>query len=66
LRTETLELCPADFEVGELTLSLGVAAVAGGQAYPMELMSQADSQLYRAKITRNAVGSPPRELAAPA
>jgi diguanylate cyclase (GGDEF)-like protein len=66
LRTETLELCPADFEAGELTLSLGVAAVAGGQAYPMELMSQADSQLYRAKITRNAVGSPPRELAAPA
>jgi diguanylate cyclase (GGDEF)-like protein len=65
LRAETLELCPACFEAGELTLSLGVAAATGAQAYPMDLMSQADSQLYRAKITRNAVGSPPRELAAP-
>jgi diguanylate cyclase (GGDEF)-like protein len=64
LRVETLELCPAGFEAGELTLSLGVAAATGAQAYPMDLMSQADSQLYRAKITRNAVGSP-RELAAP-
>jgi hypothetical protein len=31
-------------------------------AYPLELMSRADAQLYRAKITRNAVGAPPREL----
>ena len=29
----------------------------------MELMSQADGQLYRAKITRNAVGAPSGVLA---
>jgi diguanylate cyclase (GGDEF)-like protein len=58
LRTETEALAPAGFVAGELSLSLGVAAVSGDQAYPMELMSRADSQLYRAKITRNAVGAP--------
>jgi diguanylate cyclase (GGDEF)-like protein len=58
LRREASELMPSGFAVGEINLSLGVAAAAGGEAYPMELMSRADAQLYRAKITRNAVGAP--------
>jgi diguanylate cyclase (GGDEF)-like protein len=59
LRREAADLVPAGFEAGEINLSLGVAAAAGDQAYPLELMSRADEQLYRAKITRNAVGAPP-------
>jgi hypothetical protein len=35
-----------------------VAAIRGAEAYPLEVMSRADEQLYRAKITRNAVGAP--------
>jgi diguanylate cyclase (GGDEF)-like protein len=62
LRREAAELRPPGFAPGELTLSLGVAAAAGDQAFPVELMSQADGQLYRAKITRNAVGAPRRDL----
>jgi diguanylate cyclase (GGDEF)-like protein len=58
LRTEAALLVPPGFEPGELSLSLGVAAVSGEQAYPLELMARADEQLYRAKITRNAVGAP--------
>jgi diguanylate cyclase (GGDEF)-like protein len=58
LRAETAGLALAGFAAGELSLSLGVATVTGGQAYPMDLMSRADEQLYRAKITRNAVGAP--------
>ena len=58
LRREAGELVLPGFGPGELTLSLGVAAMSGAQAYPIELMSQADCQLYRAKITRNAVGAP--------
>jgi diguanylate cyclase (GGDEF)-like protein len=58
LRTETARLVPAGFTPGELSLSLGVATVSGDEAYPLELMSRADVQLYRAKITRNAVGAP--------
>ena len=58
LRGEATGLRPPGFAPGELTISLGVAAASGGRAYPLELMSQADSQLYRAKITRNAVGAP--------
>jgi diguanylate cyclase (GGDEF)-like protein len=46
------------FAVGEVSLSVGVAVAEGGEAYPMELQSRADTQLYRAKITRNAVGAP--------
>ena len=65
LRAEATLLQPAGFPPGELTISLGVAAVGGGQAYPMELMSRADEQLYRAKITRNAVGAPQRPLGLP-
>ena len=49
---------------GEISLSLGVAAAGGDQAFPLELMSRADEQLYRAKITRNAVGAPRRDPAA--
>jgi diguanylate cyclase (GGDEF)-like protein len=58
LRCETTGLQPPGFAPGELSLSLGVAAASGAHAYPLELMSQADGQLYRAKITRNAVGAP--------
>jgi diguanylate cyclase (GGDEF)-like protein len=42
---------------GEVSLSLGVATARGADAYPLELLSRADAQLYRAKITRNAVGA---------
>jgi diguanylate cyclase (GGDEF)-like protein len=45
------------FAPGEVTLSVGVAVATGAEAYPLELMSRADAQLYRAKITRNAVGA---------
>jgi diguanylate cyclase (GGDEF)-like protein len=58
LRSEAARLTPDGFEPGEISLSLGVAAAHGDQAFPLELMSRADAQLYRAKITRNAVGAP--------
>ena len=58
LRREAAELIPGGFAPGEINLSLGVAAAEGDEAYPVELMSRADEQLYRAKITRNAVGAP--------
>ena len=61
LRCEAAELVPSGFAAGEINLSLGVASAGGDQAYPLELMSRADEQLYRAKITRNAVGAPRRE-----
>ena len=66
LRAEMAALVPPGFVPGELSLSLGVAAVSADQAYPLELMSRADAQLYRAKITRNAVGAPPRPVGAAA
>ena len=65
LRLGAGQLRPEGFTPGEITLSLGVAAAAGGPAFPMELMSRADAQLYRAKITRNAVGAPSVDLPAP-
>jgi diguanylate cyclase (GGDEF)-like protein len=58
LRAEAAQLLPAGFGPGEVSLSLGVASAAGPGAHPLELMSRADQQLYRAKITRNAVGAP--------
>ena len=58
LRSEAAALTADGFEPGEISLSLGVAAARGEQAFPLELMSRADEQLYRAKITRNAVGAP--------
>jgi diguanylate cyclase (GGDEF)-like protein len=61
LRSEAAHLQPPGFPAGELSLSLGVAAATGGAAHPVELMSRADEQLYRAKITRNAVGAPRRD-----
>ena len=61
---EAAELVPPGFEAGEINLSLGVASAGGDLAYPLELMSRADEQLYRAKITRNAVGAPRRDAAA--
>jgi diguanylate cyclase (GGDEF)-like protein len=65
LRAEAARLVPAGFGPDEVSLSLGVTSAGGPAAYPLELMSRADQQLYRAKITRNAVGAPPRELAVP-
>jgi diguanylate cyclase (GGDEF)-like protein len=64
LRCEAAELVPSGFAAGEINLSLGVASAGGDQAYPLELMSRADEQLYRAKITRNAVGAPRKDSAA--
>jgi diguanylate cyclase (GGDEF)-like protein len=61
LRSEAADLQPDGFDAAEISLSLGVAAATGQEAYPMELMSRADEQLYRAKITRNAVGVPRRD-----
>jgi diguanylate cyclase (GGDEF)-like protein len=58
VRREAASLAPADLVTGELTLSLGVTTATGAQAYPLELLSCADAQLYCAKITRNAVGRP--------
>jgi diguanylate cyclase (GGDEF)-like protein len=63
LRTQALQLRLPGFEPGELTLSLGVCVAAGEGAYPLELMSCADAQLYRAKITRNCVGAPTADVA---
>jgi diguanylate cyclase (GGDEF)-like protein len=64
LRSEAAELVPPGFDPGEISLSLGVASACAEEAYPLELMSRADEQLYRAKITRNAVGAPRRDAAA--
>jgi diguanylate cyclase (GGDEF)-like protein len=61
LRSEAVELAPPGFDAGEINLSLGVASAGGDEAYPLELMSRADEQLYCAKITRNAVGAPRRD-----
>ncbi len=66
LRTETAGLVLPGLGPGELSLSLGVAAASGDAAYPVELMSRADEQLYRAKITRNAVGAPQNPVGATA
>ena len=63
LRVAAAGLRPDGLRAGELSLSLGVSAAVGGEAYPLELMSRADQQLYRAKITRNAVGAPRRDPA---
>ncbi|RZU33876.1 GGDEF domain-containing protein [Blastococcus saxobsidens] len=57
LRRAARTLQPDGFEPGEISLSLGVSAASGDDAYPLELMSRADEQLYRAKETRNAVGA---------
>ncbi|WP_104525890.1 GGDEF domain-containing protein [Blastococcus atacamensis] len=57
LRRAALTVQPEGFGPGELSLSLGVAAAVGDDAYPLELMTRADEQLYRAKRTRNAVGA---------
>ena len=56
LRCAVARLRPPGFDAGEVSVSLGVAAVAGDDAFPVEITSRADAQLYRAKITRNAVG----------
>jgi diguanylate cyclase (GGDEF)-like protein len=58
VRDAAAALRPEGFAVGEVSVSVGVAVAAGAEAYPLELQSRADEQLYRAKITRNAVGGP--------
>jgi diguanylate cyclase (GGDEF)-like protein len=65
LRAEAAQLMPVGFGPDEISLSLGVAAAGGPAAHPLELMSRADEQLYRAKITRNVVGVPAREMPVP-
>jgi diguanylate cyclase (GGDEF)-like protein len=55
IRLDTSGLKPESW--GELTLSLGVAAATGAEADPDQLMRRADTQLYRAKSTRNAVAA---------
>jgi diguanylate cyclase (GGDEF)-like protein len=65
LRLEAAQIQPEGFGPAELSLSLGVAAAAGDAAHPLELMTRADAQLYRAKITRNAVAAPHRDLRSP-
>jgi diguanylate cyclase (GGDEF)-like protein len=57
LRCAAAGLSVEGFLPGEVSLSVGVAEAVGTEAYPLELMSRADEQLYRAKITRNAVGA---------
>jgi diguanylate cyclase (GGDEF)-like protein len=64
LREQMALTAPEGFTPGELTLSLGVASVRGADAFPLELIARADQQLYRAKITRNAVGAPGDEAVA--
>ncbi|MCF6509794.1 GGDEF domain-containing protein [Blastococcus sp. MG754426] len=59
LRREARLLRPPGLGAARLSLSLGVATATGADAYPRELMSRADEQLYRAKTTRNAVGAGP-------
>ncbi|MBM7806667.1 diguanylate cyclase (GGDEF)-like protein [Geodermatophilus bullaregiensis] len=65
VRLATLALELPGFDPGELTVSLGVAAAAGEDAAPAVLTVRADSCLYAAKGTRNAVGTAAR-LPAPA
>jgi diguanylate cyclase (GGDEF)-like protein len=57
MRCAVADLRVDGFLRSEISLSVGVAAATGGEAFPLELMSRADEQLYRAKITRNAVGA---------
>lgn len=58
LRAAVAELQLPGFAAGDVTVSLGVAAGGGDEAFPLELMSRAEQQLYRAKITRNCVAAP--------
>jgi diguanylate cyclase (GGDEF)-like protein len=58
VRGAAATLRPEGFAAGEVSVSVGVAVAEGAEAYPVELQSRADEQLYRAKITRNAVGGP--------
>jgi diguanylate cyclase (GGDEF)-like protein len=58
LRAESQLLHPEGFLSTGVSLSMGVAAATGDAARPQELVAGADAQLYRAKLTRNAVGAP--------
>jgi diguanylate cyclase (GGDEF)-like protein len=57
LRSEAQLLWPEGFDRPGVSVSLGVAASAG-PTDPDELLATADTQLYLAKRTRNAVGAP--------
>ncbi len=63
IRLATLALELPGFDPGELTVSLGAAAAAGADASPVVLTARADSCLYAAKETRNAVGTTARPSA---
>ncbi|MGY1811164.1 GGDEF domain-containing protein [Blastococcus sp. SYSU D00820] len=58
LRRQATTLCPESLAPGEVTLSIGVAALRGDELAPSALMARADERLYEAKRTRNAVGGP--------
>lgn len=58
LRAGVAELRLPGLAAGDVTVSLGVGAGGGDEAFPLELMSRADQQLFRAKITRNCVAAP--------
>ncbi|WP_164699755.1 GGDEF domain-containing protein [Modestobacter sp. KNN46-3] len=55
VRVRSLELSPEGFTVPGVSLSIGVAAAGGQGAVPRELQADADTQLYLAKASRNAV-----------
>jgi diguanylate cyclase (GGDEF)-like protein len=57
LRADAALLQPPGFDAGEVTVSVGVAVAAGPPTSPEALMARADAQLYRAKVTRNAVAA---------
>lgn len=57
LRCATAGLLVDGVPAGEVSVSVGVAEAVGAEAYLLELLSRADEQLYRAKITRNAVSA---------
>jgi diguanylate cyclase (GGDEF)-like protein len=61
VRRRVLALQPEGFAPGEISVSLGVGTATGGAVSPTDLVSRADAQLYRAKLTRNAVAAPAEE-----
>ena len=58
LRREAAELVPPGFAAGEINLSLGSPPPRATRRTRWSSCRRADEQLYRAKITRNAVGAP--------
>lgn len=58
VRAEAQLLWPEGFDRPGISVSLGVASAVGGDADPAGLLATADTQLYLAKRTRNAVRAP--------